>query len=184
MFCKKDLRVILVSCQNFLKFLLHCTSNYAWNRYHQRSLQADLKANFKADNAMATQQEKNDYINRMVAKRGYAQEYHKVLVQNDYGAATKMNELIEEIYLKERLLDRKTKELILITCLTLLHADRRQIQDHIKVALALGVPSQMILEAIELSIPGGGTETFQHGVMAWQEVVNAPKAQPTVGVIG
>jgi 4-carboxymuconolactone decarboxylase len=132
---------------------------------------------------MATQQEKTDYINRMVSKRGYAQEYHKILVQNDYDVALKANALIEEIYLKERLIDRKTKELIFIAAQTALRADRRQIQDHIKVALALGVSKEMILEAIELAIPGAGYIAFQQGVLAWQEAVGAERAEPTVDAL-
>ena len=133
---------------------------------------------------MATQQEKTDYINRMVSKRGYAQEYHKILVQNDYDVALKANALIEEVYLKERLIDRTTKELIFITALTALRAERRQIQDHIKVALALGISKEMILEAIELAIPGAGYVAFQQGVLAWQETVGAERAEPTVDALG
>ena len=132
---------------------------------------------------MATQQEKQDYINKMVATRGYAQEYHKILVQNDYDLALKANALVDEVFLKERLIDRKTKELIFIVGLTLLRAERRQIQDHIKVALALGVSKEMILEAIEMSIPGGGYVAFQHGLLAWQEITGAPRVEPTVDAL-
>jgi 4-carboxymuconolactone decarboxylase len=133
---------------------------------------------------MATQEEKQAYIDRMVSKRGYAQGYHKVLVQNDYDATLKINELIEEVYLKDRLIDRKTKELIFIVGLTLLRAERQQIQDHIGVALALGVSKEMILEAIELAIPGGGYVAFQHGVYAWAEAVDAQGIEPTVEAWG
>ena len=132
---------------------------------------------------MATQQEKQEYIDRMVARRGYAQEYHKILVQNDYDAALKANALVEEVLLKDRLIDRKTKELIFIVGLTLLRAERQQIQDHIKVALALGVSKEMILEAIELTFMGGGFIAVQHGVLAWQETVGAERVEPTVDAL-
>jgi 4-carboxymuconolactone decarboxylase len=132
---------------------------------------------------MATQQEKQDYIDRMVSRRGYAQEYHKILVQNDYDVALKANALVEEVLLKDRLIDRKTKELIFIVGLTLLRAERQQIQDHIKVALALGVSKEMILEAIELAFMGGGFIAVQHGVLAWQETVGAERVEPTVDAL-
>jgi 4-carboxymuconolactone decarboxylase len=132
---------------------------------------------------MATQQEKQDYIDRMVSTRGYAQEYHKILVQNDYDVAVRANALVEEVLLKDRLLDRRTKELIFITGLTLLRAERRQIQDHIKVALALGISKEMILEAIELAFMGGGFIAVQAGVLAWQEVVGADRVEPTVDAL-
>jgi 4-carboxymuconolactone decarboxylase len=132
---------------------------------------------------MATQQEKQDYIDRMVSTRGYAQEYHKILVQNDYDVAVRANALVEEVLLKDRLLDRRTKELIFITGLTLLRAERRQIQDHIKVALALGISQEMILEAIELAFMGGGFIAVQAGVLAGQEVVGADRVEPTVDAL-
>lgn len=132
---------------------------------------------------MATQQEKQEYIDRMVARRGYAQEYHKILVENDYDVALKANALVEEVLLKDRLIDRKTKELIFIVGLTLLRAERQQIQDHIKVALALGVSKEMILEAIELTFMGGGFIAVQHGVLAWQETVGAERVEPTVDAL-
>lgn len=132
---------------------------------------------------MTTQEDKQAYIDRMVSTRGYAQEYHKVLVQNDYEVAVKANALVEEVLLKDRLLDRKTKELIFIVGLTLLRAERRQIQDHIKVALALGVSKEMILEAIELSFMGGGFIAFQQGLLAWQEVVGADRVEPSVDAL-
>ena len=129
---------------------------------------------------MATQQEKTDYINKMALKRGYVQEYHKIIVQNDYDVTQKFNALVEEVYLKDRLLDKQTKELLLIVVTTVAHGAKSQIQDHIRLALAAGLSPQAILEALELVIPHCGGEPFQRGVLAWQEVVDAPKAEPTI----
>jgi 4-carboxymuconolactone decarboxylase len=61
--------------------------------------------------------------------------------------------------------------------------ERQQIQDHIKVALALGVSKEMILEAIELTFMGGGFIAVQHGVLAWQETVGAERVEPTVDAL-
>jgi alkylhydroperoxidase/carboxymuconolactone decarboxylase family protein YurZ len=72
---------------------------------------------------------------------------------------------------------------IFIVGLTLLRAERRQIQDHIKVALALGISKEMILEAIELAFMGGGFIAVQHGVLAWQETVGAERVEPTVDAL-
>ena len=129
---------------------------------------------------MATQAEKQAYINKMVSDRGYAQEYHQVLVENDFDLAVAANSLVDAVFLKERLIDRKTKELIFIVGLTLLRAEKKQIQDHIKVALALGISKEMILEAIELTLLGGGYVAFQHGIYAWREIVGAEGIKPTV----
>jgi 4-carboxymuconolactone decarboxylase len=60
---------------------------------------------------MASQEEKQAYINEMVQQRGYVLDYHKIAVQQDFEFTKRTNELIEEAYLKPRRLDRKTKEL-------------------------------------------------------------------------
>lgn len=129
---------------------------------------------------MATADEKQVYINRMVEIRGYSQDYHKILVENAYDTTLAMDALVSQLYIKDRNLDKRTKELIIIAALVLVKAERRQIIDHIEVALALGISKEVILEAIELTIPGGGFVAFQRGVYAWAEAVDAPRIEPTV----
>ncbi len=67
------------------------------------------------------------------------------------------NGLVEAAYLKERRLDRKTKELIFIVSLTVMRASKGPIQSHIRVALDLGLSKEEILEAIEIALPEAGT---------------------------
>jgi 4-carboxymuconolactone decarboxylase len=129
---------------------------------------------------MATRQEKVDYINHQVSTRGYAQEYQKICVEHDYDMIVKANDLTQEILMKDRTLDRKTKELVFIAGLTLLRAPQWQIKQHIEVAVALGATKEMILEVIELTILGGGFVVFQHGLFAWTEVFGATGVEPTV----
>lgn len=123
-----------------------------------------------------------DYLNQMVERRGYVLEYHKRLVGADFKFAKAANELIEAAYLNDRLLDRRTKELIFITSLTALRAPKAHIQGHIRVALGLGVDPLEILEAIEIVFPEGGVVAFQEGFEAWAEVVGAPALEPTTAV--
>lgn len=129
---------------------------------------------------MATQQEKIDYINEQVSTRGYAQEYQKICVEHDYDMIVKANDLTQHLLMKDRVLDRKTKELIFVAGLTLMRAPQWQIKQHIEVALALGATKEMVLEAIELTILGGGFVVFSHGLAAWTEAVGATGVAPTV----
>lgn len=129
---------------------------------------------------MATNQEKVEYLNQQVATRGYAQHYQKVCVENDFDMIVKANELTQHILMKDRVLDRKTKELIFIAGLTLLRAPEWQIKQHIEVAMALGATKEGVLEAIELTILGGGFVVFSHGLKAWSEAVGATGIEPTV----
>src|SRR5918993_2768757 len=102
---------------------------------------------------MATREEKQAYINEMAEKRGYVLDYHKVMAAQDFEVLQAANGLVDAAYLKERTLDRKTKELLFIVSLTVMRASKGHIQSHIRVALDLGVSKEEILEAIEITLP-------------------------------
>lgn len=131
---------------------------------------------------MATREEKQAYIDDMVQKRGYVLDYHKALVQQDFEVMEKANELIDAVYLKERSLDRKTKELIFVVSLVVTRAPKAHIQAHIRAALNHGATDQEILEAIEISLPEAGVVVFQEGFEAWREMVGAGGIEPSVEV--
>lgn len=130
---------------------------------------------------MATQEEKQAYVDEMVRKRGYVLDYHKVMAAQDYDVLQATNELVDAAYLKERTLDRRTKELIFIVSLTVMRASKGHIQSHIKIALDLGVSKEEILEAIEIALPEAGVVAFQEGFEAWREVTGAEGIEPTIG---
>src|SRR5215212_7257706 len=127
---------------------------------------------------MATREEKQAYINEMAEKRGYVLDYHKVMTEFDVLQAA--NGLVNAAYLKERRLDRKTKELLFIVSLTVMRASKGHIQSHIRVALDLGLSKEEILEAIEITLPEAGVVVFQEGFEAWREVTGAEGIEPTV----
>jgi 4-carboxymuconolactone decarboxylase len=129
---------------------------------------------------MATQEEKQAYVDEMVRKRGYVLNYHKVMAAHDYEILQAANGLVDAAYLKQRRLDRRTKELIFIVSLTVMRASKGQIASHIRVALNLGVSKEEILEAIEISLPEAGIVAFQEGFEAWREVTGAEGIEPTV----
>ncbi len=129
---------------------------------------------------MATQEEKQSYVDEMVKKRGYVLDYHKVMAAHDFEVLQAANGLVSAAYLEERRLDRKTKELIFITTLTAMRASKGHIQSHIKVALDLGLTKEEILEAIEILLPEAGVVVFQEGFEAWREVVDAEGIEPSV----
>src|ERR671914_2445998 len=129
---------------------------------------------------MATQDEKQAYIDEMAQKRGYVLDYHKVMAEQDFEVLQAANGLVNAAYLKERRLDRKTKELLFIISLTVMRASKGHIQSHIRVALDLGVSKEEILEAIEISLPEAGIVAFQEGFEAWREVTGAKGIEPTV----
>src|ERR687897_2057013 len=131
---------------------------------------------------MATQEEKQAYVDEMAEKRGYVLDYHKVMAAQDFEVLQAANGLIEAAYLKERRLDRKTKELIFIVSLTVMRASKGHIASHIRVALDLGLSEEEILEAMEIAIPEAGIVAFQAGFEAWREVTGAEGIEPSVEV--
>ncbi len=120
------------------------------------------------------------YIDDMARSRGYVLDYHKRMAKADFPVLQAANNLISAAYLDQRTLDRRTKELIFVTTLTVMRAAKGHIQSHIRVALDLGVTPTEILEAIEIVLPEAGVVAFQAGFEAWQEVVGAEAIEPTV----
>lgn len=129
---------------------------------------------------MASDTEKQAYIDEMARSRGYVLDYHKKMAKQDYDVLMASNDLVGAAYLKQRRLDRTTKELIFIVSLTVMRASKGHIQSHIRVALDLGLSPEEILEAIEISLPEAGVVAFQAGFEAWCEVVGAEGMEPTV----
>lgn len=129
---------------------------------------------------MATDDEKQAYVDDMVRSRGYVLDYHKIMAKQDYDVLQATNGLVNAAYLDQRTLDRRTKELIFIVSLTVMRASKGHIQSHIRVALDIGVSAQEILEAIEIALPEAGIVAFQTGFDAWREVTGADGIEPTV----
>lgn len=127
---------------------------------------------------MTNDEEKQAYIDDMVHRRGYVLEYHKVLAKQDFDTLQATNRLISQVYLGERRLNRRTKELLFIVSLTVMRASKAHIQSHIQVALKLGLTKEEILEALEILLPEAGVVVFQEGFDAWCEVVAADGIEP------
>ena len=122
------------------------------------------------------------YIDDMATKRGYVLEYHKVMAAADFPVLQAANNVVSAAYLDQRLLDRRTKELLFVLSLTVMRAPQPQLRSHIQVALDIGVSPQEILEAIEIALPEAGIVAFQWGVEAWQDVVGIEILEPSVSV--
>lgn len=129
-----------------------------------------------------TSEEAQAYIDEMARTRGYVLDYHKGMASADFDVLKAANGLVGAVYLRQRLLDRRTKELLFVATLTVMRAGKGHIQSHIRGALDAGASPQEVLEAIEISLPEAGVVAFQAGFEAWREVVGAPGLEPTVQV--
>ncbi len=108
-----------------------------------------------------------EFLDRTQRNRGYALEMHRIMAEADLEWAEKWNEFMEATYLGQRLLDRKTKELLQIVVEAALRADAEQIQAHVRVALREGATPREILEALQAVIAPMGALAFRRGLQAW-----------------
>jgi 4-carboxymuconolactone decarboxylase len=115
---------------------------------------------------MATE-ETRAFLARTQQNRGYTLEMHRIMAEADLEWARKYNEFIEATYTGQRLLDRKTKELLQIVVEAALRADVEQIQAHVRVALQEGATPREILEALQAVIAPMGALAFRRGIQAW-----------------
>ncbi len=107
------------------------------------------------------------FLEEAQANRGYSLEMHRIMAEADLEWAKKYNEFIDATYTGQRLLDRKTKELLQVAVEAALRADVEQIQAHVRVALREGATPREILEALQAVIMPMGALAFRRGVQAW-----------------
>ena len=119
------------------------------------------------ENTAAPTQDAQRLIDEAAQTRGYTLEMHRINALADPEWTQKYGEFIEATYTGQRLLDRKTKELLQICVETALRADQEQIQAHIRVALSEGASPREILEAMQAVIAPMGALAFRRGVQAW-----------------
>ncbi len=107
------------------------------------------------------------FLENAQRERGYSLEMHRILAEADLEWVKKYNAFIDATYTGQRLLDRKTKELLQVVVEAALRADVDQIQAHIRVALREGATPEEVLEALQTVIMPMGGLAFRRGVQAW-----------------
>ncbi len=110
---------------------------------------------------------KEDMLKEIAQSRGYTLEMHRIMAEVDMEWVTSYNQFINATYTGQRLLDRKTKELLQVAVETALRADIDQIQAHIRVALQEGATPMEVLEAMQCVIMPMGALAYRRGLQAW-----------------
>jgi 4-carboxymuconolactone decarboxylase len=116
--------------------------------------------------------------------RGYTLEMHRIMASADLEWMKKYAAFIDATYTGQRLLDRKTKELLQIVVETALRADVEQIRAHVRLALNEGATPREILESLEAVIAPMGALAFRRGLQAWaaETGMNASPAEEQTGL--
>ncbi len=108
------------------------------------------------------------------ARHGAISATHSLLARADPDFAVVYEELFELLMTKDRFLNVKTKELIVIGILASKGAFEA-LRTHITRAFRVGLTDTEILEALEISMMYGGTESMIHGGQVLAEVTNRAK---------
>jgi len=112
--------------------------------------------------------DKESELERVTRLRGFRFGLHDFLAELDVDALKAVNDQVEANYLKESLLDRKTKELLIIaTCIA--EGDWvSHIQIHMHSANKAGASPEEIMEAVNLIGGWTGSVNRAKGLEAWR----------------
>ena len=110
---------------------------------------------------------KEEMLKQVAESRGYTLEMHRIMAEVDMEWVSSYNQFINATYTGQRILDRKTKELLQVAVEAALRADIDQIQAHIRVALQEGATPMEVLEAMQCVIMPMGALAYRRGLQAW-----------------
>jgi 4-carboxymuconolactone decarboxylase len=112
----------------------------------------------------------SEFLQQMEAQRGYVLDFHRIMAKYDLDFAKSYNGLLDAAYLKERLLDARTKEFIITTAIIVAASSEEHIVTHMKVLKRLGVTAEEALQFIEIILPPAGVPKFMNAVECWKKV--------------
>lgn len=118
--------------------------------------------------ADALAREKEELFERSLKTRGFRFGLHKVWAEADWEFQKKHEEWVEFVYLKERHLDRRVKELMACAILGAIKIPPDAIVSHINAAVKAGATKEEVIEVFELCGHWAGTPAQANGLEAWR----------------
>ncbi len=112
--------------------------------------------------------EKEAELERVTRLRGFRYGLHDFLAELDLNALKEVNDHVEATYVNESLLDRKTKELLIMVACVGMGDLVSYLQIHMHAANKAGATPEEIMEVLELA--GGWTGSVHKavGLEAWR----------------
>ena len=112
--------------------------------------------------------DKESELERTTRLRGFRYGLHDFLAELDVDALRAVNDQVEANYLNQSLLDRKTKELLIIAACISQGDWVSHIQIHMHAANKAGASPEEIMEAINLVGGWTGSVNRAKGLEAWR----------------
>jgi N-carbamoylputrescine amidase len=114
----------------------------------------------------------------MKRKRGYVLDLHRTLAARDPEFLEIYENLLDGAFLRERRLDRRTKELVYIGVLMALSTPMDHLVAHMRAAVAHGATEQDVLEVLEQALAPCGVARFIEGMAAFEQAFGPSASQP------
>jgi len=120
---------------------------------------------------MEDESEKQEYLKKMQAERGYVLDFHKILADEDLAFLKSYNALLQTaLFNPDSEIEEKTKRLILIAVLLAVRSPSKHIETHMRAAKALGVTKAEMLEVLKMTLMPAGLPAFMEGFEIWRSV--------------
>jgi alkylhydroperoxidase/carboxymuconolactone decarboxylase family protein YurZ len=112
--------------------------------------------------------DKDKELERVTRLRGFRYGLHDFLAEVDLAALKKVNDHVEAEYVNKSLLDRKTKELLILATCIAQKDEVPHLQIHMHAAVKAGATEEEIWEAINLIGGWAGSVARAKGLEAWR----------------
>ena len=111
---------------------------------------------------------KTKLLEGVLKARGYRYGIHRIQAEADLEYMQKFDEWVKFVYLGQRHLDRKVKELVATGIVAALRSPPKNIKGHIDRAVQAGATREEAIEVIELAGYWGGTVVQANALEAWR----------------
>jgi alkylhydroperoxidase/carboxymuconolactone decarboxylase family protein YurZ len=112
--------------------------------------------------------EKEQELERVTRLRGFRYGLHDFLAEVDLAALKKINDKVEAEYINAPLLDRKTKELLILAACIAQKDEVSHLQIHMHAAAKAGATEEELWAAIQLIGDWVGSVARAKGLEAWR----------------
>ena len=122
----------------------------------------------KSKRISAKARAKTKLLDDVLKARGYRYGIHRIQAEADLEYMEKFDEWVKFVYLSQRHLDRKVKELVATAVVAALKSPPKNIKGHIARAVMAGATREEAIEVIELAGYWGGTVVQANALEAWR----------------
>lgn len=116
-------------------------------------------------------------VAEMERKRGYVLDMHRTLAERDPDFLVEYERFLDATFLRERALDRRTKELIYVGVLMALNTPEPHLIAHMRAATQYGATETEVLEVIEQVLAPAGVPSFIRAMQAYDKAFSPNSAE-------